>query len=95
MQVKEKDTVFRKKQKKYDDFFQYLKPKPIQTENRHLSKDPIPIPTEVKKSIPQGSGDKAQAPSFSLRTLSQVNLTCGKPWYGFFSKPMQTYFFAI
>jgi hypothetical protein len=55
MQVKEEEKVFKKTTKKNDDFFQSRKQKPIPSENRHLSKKPISIPTEVKKSSPQGS----------------------------------------
>jgi hypothetical protein len=35
--------------------FLILKPIPIPIENRHLSKKPIPIPTDCQKSIPQNS----------------------------------------
>jgi hypothetical protein len=54
MSENEKKTVFQKNQKNIS-FFQSRKPKPIPTENRHFSKKTIPIPTDFKKSIPQGS----------------------------------------
>jgi hypothetical protein len=44
-----------KKTRKNQPLFSIPKPKPIPTENGHLSKKPILIPTDVKKSSPQGS----------------------------------------
>jgi hypothetical protein len=43
---------------KIRQFFSIPKPKTIPTENRHSSKKPIPIPTELKMYIPQGSSLK-------------------------------------
>jgi hypothetical protein len=54
-------------QKKPRQLFSIPKPKPIPTENQHSSKKTIPIPTDIKKSIPQGC-------TVSLRTSIQIKL---------------------
>jgi hypothetical protein len=60
MTVKATTKAFGKKPKnrkiteKSRRLFSIPKPISIPTENRHLRKKPIPIPTECQKSIPQG-----------------------------------------
>jgi hypothetical protein len=59
MTIKETKKVFWKKTKNRNKTEKkrplFSKPKPIPTENRHLGKKPILIPTDLKKSSPQGS----------------------------------------
>jgi hypothetical protein len=57
MTVKAHKKALKKKKKKKQDrrLFSIPKPIPIPTENRHLSKKTIPIPTDCQKSIPLGS----------------------------------------
>jgi hypothetical protein len=44
-----------KKQTETDNFLKNLRTDPDLAENRHLSTKPMPIPTDVKNSIPLGS----------------------------------------
>jgi hypothetical protein len=56
-----KNEKNRKKTIKNRKLFSIPKPKPIPTENRHLRQKLNPIPTEVKKSSPQGSSSCCSA----------------------------------